>query len=798
MSRPDRSSRRRVARPRLLLDGLEARQLCTVGVASSVLAVVSAQPAPGAELATPPGVLSVTFSRPLLSGSLGSDLQLKRVADDGSASTTSLGPFESLDEGGTTLRATLPEGSLTPGHYQLVLSATNALVGEGDAMTAGEEQVVSDFVVASPAASGVRLADAIDLGTLGSSTTPTAAAGSLDLAAEPGAVKLYRVTLPAGRPWRLGAEVALPDGGDSLDSILSLFDSGGRPISTAGVGQSGIPRDPYLFAALAPGTYYLGVSGRGNQPGEPGGYDPSTGVAGSSGAGQAGGRFQILVVAEALGGPTTVLSSSLDQADPRGAAPTGLTLRFSGALGSIRDAAGRPGASPALIDQDGKAWPFQFSAYDASTASLSLIFGEALPAGRYTLAQPEQGGLVDLVGRSPVAPGRPAGVLASFDVAPAAANGDPLDLGPLFPASATAGISREFDVTPGEPTSVRFVVLEGGVYELQSDSGGSPVSIQVGGSEARPSRDLDGTSHTYTFSPGVYTLTFRTGGSGGAHVDFSIRSLMDQVEFESFAFNGLGQGSALGLRLIESTAADASTAGPSATPSEPAARGASPLATSAGMAGLYLSPGGVAVGQIRAGSSHVEAVGPAAPGGSPAIAAGGVGLLQGIHYNFAVPGHPFAGTPPINTVDRGDGGETQTDGAIAALGTAELTPVSILAEVGPAGQEEAGWLDRVLEALAQWVAPASSGPEVPADLAADVVQAVAHAEAMGDEGAPERPEVEEAGFGSYLGMGLAAILSAHCGRGLRGRPGRGRLAARSASRRAVRPLRPPGRPHRLG
>ena len=40
----------------------------------------------------------------------------------------------------------------------------------------------------------------------------------------------------------------------------------------------------------------------------------------------------------------------------------------------------------------------------------------ALPPGHYTVQLPQQGGLVDLAGLSPVAPGEPAGVLGDFDV----------------------------------------------------------------------------------------------------------------------------------------------------------------------------------------------------------------------------------------------------------------------------------------------------------------------------------------------------------------------------------------------
>ena len=141
----------------------------------------------------------------------------------------------------------------------------------------GDDQVLADFTVAKP---GVTLADAQTID--GVVPGPASVAGQLDLATDPGAVRLYRINLPEGHRWRLGAEVTAQIDGSALLSTLTLFDAKGDPLATASHGRPGAPADPYLFAGLEPGTYYLGVSGRGNVPGQPGGYDPVTGTRGVS------------------------------------------------------------------------------------------------------------------------------------------------------------------------------------------------------------------------------------------------------------------------------------------------------------------------------------------------------------------------------------------------------------------------------------------------------------------------------------------------------------------------------------
>lgn len=98
-------------------------------------------------------------------------------------------------------------------------------------------------------------------------------------------VDLYKFTVTAGR--RVGFDVDRTPG-SALDSYLRVFDAAGRPLaandnanapSETAVG----PKASYLaYTFAAAGTYYVGVSGRGNAA-----YNPTTGA--GDAAGSAGG-----------------------------------------------------------------------------------------------------------------------------------------------------------------------------------------------------------------------------------------------------------------------------------------------------------------------------------------------------------------------------------------------------------------------------------------------------------------------------------------------------------------------------
>ena len=180
-----------------------------------------------------------------------------------------------VDSSATRLTVVLPE-TLKPGHYQVwVLGSSSIMDADGNYLTDGlNDLFVGQFDVASP---GVTLDDAVDLGKPG--PTPMEVPGTLDFQAASRGVSLYRIHLDPGHFWRLGLEVTAERDGGKLDTALALFDDQGRPIATDEVGRKDFPKDPYLFAGLDPGTYYVGVSGVNNLPGPEGGYDPATGSA---------------------------------------------------------------------------------------------------------------------------------------------------------------------------------------------------------------------------------------------------------------------------------------------------------------------------------------------------------------------------------------------------------------------------------------------------------------------------------------------------------------------------------------
>ena len=141
------------------------------------------------------------------------------------------------------------------------------------------------------------LASAVDLGTIGS--TETIHSDVLDLASDPGHVLYYKINVAPGHHWRLGVAITTEQTSNSLASALSLFDAEGKLIPTDNEGLPGDVNDPYLFAGLAPGTYYVGVSAQKNVPDASG---PMTRVAWSLG------RLRPVAHSRSISWPTMLIS----------------------------------------------------------------------------------------------------------------------------------------------------------------------------------------------------------------------------------------------------------------------------------------------------------------------------------------------------------------------------------------------------------------------------------------------------------------------------------------------------------
>jgi Bacterial pre-peptidase C-terminal domain len=545
MSRLIRHARFRNTRRCLRFEWFEPRQLLS-------LAVIATDPAPGARVGEAPPSLTVTFNDPIDPTSLSpADVVLGQVGNDGD-----LQPVQGVTESPGLKEDQLALGlppDLPSGHYRISLAAGSGLMSVGgDVLTATDvDTVLGDFWVLGR---GVSLTDAVDLGSPASA--PLRVTGALDFQSNPGDVRLYRITLPAGHTWRLGVEVSAERDGGTLDSALALFDAQGRPIATDDLGLPDAPYDPYLFAGLPSGTYYVGVSGTGNIPGTSGGYDPATGTAGTVAQSQPGGPFRLDIVADPDVPPVVLRSLILDHADPLDSTPTGLTLAFSGAIrtggtvGTLGDAFGR---SIEVVDQDGHSWPVMASGYSASDARLSFLFRSALAPGSYTVRLSPGDGLVDLAGQPPIAPGQPSGVLGTFDVTQKCGSVSRGDLGPLLPDDALRGVTIGGELSPGDSLAYRLVITFPSLYTFQTSFGGGRLVLEVNGPSGTVVRDpgrsgaVSGTNDTM-LAAGVYEVRITAVGDRKDVAKLVIAS--PSVPLESILANGLGQGPALSLRLI--------------------------------------------------------------------------------------------------------------------------------------------------------------------------------------------------------------------------------------------------------
>ncbi|MBV8383480.1 MAG: pre-peptidase C-terminal domain-containing protein [Planctomycetaceae bacterium] len=718
-------------------------------------AAVAVDPAPGAHLTTSPAVLTVTFDHPIDPTSLGlSDIQLDEV--DNSGDLTSIDDAtEAVGPRDDQLILT-PGQPLSPGHYEIFLAGNSGLLSTDEENLTGlpldgSNQALGDFWIAAPG--GVGLGDAIDLGTPGS--TPTSTSGALDFQVNPYDVALYKITLPEGYFWRLGLEVSAQRDGSSLDSALALFDDQGRPIATDEFGRRDAPDDPFLFAGLQPGTYYVGVSGIGNLPGAPGGYDLVTRSAGAVPQTQAGGPFTLNIVADPEDSPTQLLSFAVDQADPLDPQPTGLTLGFSGTINVVGPASGINDAIE-VVDQAGHTWPVAFANYNESEARISYLFRQPLPEGVYTVRLPAQGGLVDLAGLTPVAPGEPDGVLGTFTVGPSQPRSDPTDLGALLPDAALAGVPIDVALAPGASVSYRVVLTFPSFYQFQGQySGGALAITRIGPDGIVPldpgSPDAIGGSNDAALQPGVYSIQLSAIGADPVNARYVLKALLiqsplaDMPEPDWPFLNGIGQGPALSLRLVQppmttspaasaplqpttSPAASAplqpttspvASAPPQPTTSPAASAPPQPLRSTAQQvpSGLILGLGGDFVGRP---SPFDQIVGPATSGTS-ASASDGIGLQLRIVPGFNPPGNPPVDGPIFRRVYHEEGDVIPVppadDVRITDLGLDNKQRVGLtrLADVG---------MNRLRDVIVGWVERGSR--YVPSD----VVAALSHARAQ--------------------------------------------------------------------
>ena len=784
---------RRTRRPRrsfLPIDRLDARivpaALIDVAATAPVLAL---DPAPGATLSAGPTAVVATFARPIDPSTLGSaDLRVDALGPDGTWSPVrpDSPPTETLDVAGTHLSITF-DRPLTPRSYRVVIDSNASLFGlDGSPIAgSGDDIVLGDFAVLRP---GVKLADAADLGPAPAPGATTAAAGTLNLSADPEAVALYKVTVPAGQSMRLGLEVAAQRQGSPLAAAVALLDSRGRALATGTIGRASAPSDPYLFQTVGPGTYYVGVSGAGNLPGVAGGYDVAAGIQGIGGRSQAGGAYTLRLVADPILAPTTYTGLSLTVGDPRDGAPTSLSVNFSGPIRAdlMGGNAGDVANGYRLVDAYGRSWPISITTLSERSGRADFVARDRLPAGLYTLRASTTTPQLDLGGRPVRGTGLDPTVIGRFTVAPTAAVADPNDLGSLFADDliSAAGAGKGVSLGAGQVVDLHTTLTYEDFYKFSLSARGDGLSATLIDAQGRVVSPISvGTSgqtagQLMHLEPGRYTLRLVAAADGPTvSARLSIRTPGSWPE--KLLDNGIGQGSALNLRLAapsdgagETGPADAApstpvttpapavdrgsgTADPSASPSAPTAAaslapvGASsptPGATSAAPAapGVYLALGGAPIGRPE----HAAPASPASPSSTegPAASAmpgqalastgplGGLGLDLGSSPSAAEPTPPADPTAP---------------GADARAGLVLAEPP---ATADPAIERAEGWRKQLDRLVAGLVGDPSAVDLAPVELPGEPVT-VAAADIPAETAA-----AEPSGLALPAGIGLLAAL----------------------------------------
>ncbi len=586
-TRPMRPIRRRFG-----LEALESRHL-----PSTVLpGITSTLPADGSVMIQPPQSFTINFDQSVLdqvddafAADFGidpdmalptivaldsdQDIEIDQVGPGGSTTPylggSSLWPVEdtvdttTAADGSTQtqLVVTLPAGSppMSPGTYQisvlptLFLAAEFAIIEPDSAWATATAPIpIAQFTVLARAAT---FAGATNLGTIGPATQTVS--GIIEPSIEQSAVELYQFSVLTGDRRQFNAQLDSTSIDSPLQSVLTLFDARGDVLATTGGVDD--PIDPDLTASLASGTYFIGVSGAGDVPGIPGGYDAITGMPGTGGLSAPGGLFLLDLSATPVVHSTSLVDFQLNHADVLETAPTGLDLTFSGAVDV--DSLASPDhqvTALSVVDSWGRTWPITAldSHGQASQDSLSFLFDEPLPPGNYSLVVPTQGGLTDLAGNPVVGPaGSSQGVLATWTVAAPTGPADPENLGVLWPGSSnvtwSTAVTGSETLAADQEVDDRFVVICPGVYQVQTQIGTGAADVQVINSDGAIVKDtgsLTGLNRAYVnLAPGVYRLLLVSTSSSTTKVDWSLVPI--SLDYEQSYQNGVGQVNALVLPM---------------------------------------------------------------------------------------------------------------------------------------------------------------------------------------------------------------------------------------------------------
>ncbi len=740
--------------------------MLTASPASSSIAAV--QPYNGEQLSQTPQDLVITFNGlnvPALMGSF--DVGLDELNHDGTKTPIwdfDNAPVEESDATGTELIVpmqvldattfTYDNLNLSPGNYEIDLVggtglayAASGAFGPGPQLwDPSQDHEIGMFTILGQ---GATLSSATPLGAIGANLQTEW--GSLDPNDPSNAVDLYQFTLPQGHFYQVGLEISTHGIGSPLLPALALLDSNGNVLATAdsGMGLPSDPNDPYLFMGLAPGTYYVGVSGEGNLPNLSRGYDPVLGIPGTAGASQQGGPFPfaLSLVAAPHDQPTRLLDFTLDNGDSSQTDPTGITLRFSGPI-NVSNLFVPDSQETALevVDSSGQVWPITAENYVVTGNSLEMVFDLPLKSGSYTLISSPSGGLVDLAGQPISSIGGTNGVLAHWIVAPKTSTRGGNNLGVLWPISANAispidsGAFAETTVLgPGQTADFRWTVIVPGFYKLQTELSGGPVAvIDTGNSEMvlDPGTTAPLSNYIMNLNDGVQTLRFVNESSQSVTIDWLLK--IANLDWEKIIDNGVGQTFALTLGLTPSAAGDSGSGdfGNVANLQAIASAATGSASNFAGSMGpvpatLLVTLNSGLIGQPTVGSQNVAAVGPSVAAGSTALTDTGNSLLSGIQYGSTIDwsewlgdAENLAGAPP------GGPKAPPQDIAVARASSGARTHLEPEADGARADDQALGqaqWLVRLGARLQRWLTSeqGTDQPTTQADapvIAASVVQ----------------------------------------------------------------------------
>ncbi len=457
-----------------------------------------------------------------------------------------------------------------------------------------------------------------------------------------------------------------------------------------------------------------------------------------------GGTFDLSLLAQPHTNPTQLVSFSINNADPNDPSPTSISLSFSGPINvnSVINLTSPDLQETGLqvVDSSGKEWPITTLEYEATSAQLTMVFNEPLPAGQYRLIVPSRGGLTDLAGLPVSAPDEPAGVLASWSVA-VTSNGPkgPTDLGVLWPAvggNLSASASSEFventSLTPDQPVSYRWVVTVPGMYALQTQSGGSDIEIVNVGNGKTDLIDAGSTGSLNTYlmanlSTGTYELTFLQQGQSASLVRWTLKCAFQ--DWDAVLVNGVNASSALSLMTFSPTLQGSGTG------------------SSSGLMSVNPTPSGGSISPTLTGSPFGDSMAPLSASLFVTVNTGLMGQPFGNSQAFASSDASALGSS--TALAGGPSGESPLSGNNSLLLTsATADDVSQTAILGQ-GQAGAAPVEVVV------TQPTTRVPEVntsDASALADA-RAVALAESLGQIGsliqnwiAPSQPESPQAGL----------------------------------------------------